>query len=105
MHFDIRVAFVIFQADIEARPVLLDQIHFQDQRFQFGAHHDPFDIGDIAHQAPGLLAGIPIGMEIRAHAGAQIDCFPHVDDLPAGILHQVAAGFGGKRAQNALEVF
>ncbi|MPM98475.1 hypothetical protein SDC9_145663 [bioreactor metagenome] len=32
--FDVRVAFIILEADVEAWPVLLDEVHLQDERFK-----------------------------------------------------------------------
>ena len=58
MHLDIRVALVILQADVVVRAVLLDQVHLQDQRFQLGADHDPFDVGDVAHQLAGVCGSL-----------------------------------------------
>ncbi len=31
--FDVRIAFVVFEADVEMRPVLLDQVHLKDEGF------------------------------------------------------------------------
>ena len=104
MDFDVGVAFVVLQSDVEARTVALDQVHLQDERFEFRADHDPFDIGDLAYQTAGLVVVARIAVEIRTHARAQVDCLADVDDLAVGVFHQVAAGFGGQGVKNALQM-
>ena len=47
MDFDIRVPLIVLQAYIEARPVLLDQVHLKDERLELRSDHDPFDICDV----------------------------------------------------------
>jgi hypothetical protein len=79
------------------RAVLLDQVHFQDQGFQLGAHHDPFDVLDHAHQFFDLACLPGADVEVRAHPAAQVDSFAHINHLPGLLFHQVAAGFGGQR--------
>ena len=34
VYFDVGVAFIILEADVKARPVLLDEVHLQDERFK-----------------------------------------------------------------------
>ncbi len=34
MDFDIRIAFIIFEADVVARAVFLNQVHLEDQRLE-----------------------------------------------------------------------
>lgn len=43
-------------------------------------------------------------MEIRSHAVLQVDCFANVDDLPAGVLHQIAARFCRYRRKYGLDI-
>ena len=62
--FYIRVAFVILQPNVEAWTVALDQIHFQDERFELRADHDPFDVRNLAHQAACLVVMSRIVVEV-----------------------------------------
>ena len=48
---DVRIALVVFQPDVEVRLVALDQIRFEQQRFQLGVGDDPFQIGDLGDEA------------------------------------------------------
>ena len=104
MDFDIRVAFVILQADVVLGPVALDQVHFQDQGFQLRADHDPLEVGDLAHQAAGLVVVAGIGVEIGAHPVLEIDRLANVNDRPGGVFHNVAAGFGREGIEDALNM-
>ncbi len=52
--FDVGVAFIIFQANVITRAVLLDQVHLKDERFQLRPDHDPFNVGDIGYQLAGF---------------------------------------------------
>jgi hypothetical protein len=44
-------------------------------------------------------------MEVRAHPGAQIDRFTHINDGTLGVFHDVTAGLGRQRSKDSLEVF
>ena len=103
MNFDIRITFIILHAHVIARPVLLDQVHLQDQGFQLRTDYDPLDIGDIFYQLERTRMFLII-MEIGAHPGAQIDRFTHIDYPAVRIFHQVTASFVGQRIQDSLEM-
>ena len=51
---EIGILFVVAQDDIKARAVALDQIAFEDQRFQLETGDDGFEVGDFADQQAGL---------------------------------------------------
>ncbi len=104
MHLDIRVALIIFEADIVVRLVLLDQRVFKQQRFQLRVGGDDLDIGDVAAQALRLNR-IDIVMEIRAHPAAQIDRLANIDDFAILIFVQVNARLGGQILQDLLHVW
>src|SRR3990172_2668755 len=79
--FDIWIALVILEPDVELRAMLLDQVHLEDQRLEFGAYDDPFDIGDLAYQTARFAVQAGIRMKIRADAIAQVDGFSDVNHL------------------------
>ena len=64
MDFDVGVTFVVLQADVVLGTVFLDQVHLEDERLEFGPDQDPFDMGDLAHQAAGLVVVAGIRVEI-----------------------------------------
>ena len=96
MHFDVGVAFVVFEADVEARTVLLDQVHLEDERFKFRTDHDPFQIGDLRDQLARLGDLVAALLKIGAHPVLEDDGLADVDDLAGGVLHDVNAGFFGQ---------
>jgi len=104
MHLDVGVALVILQADVVARAVLLDQVHLQDEGFQFRSDHDPFDIGDVAHKLAGLVILVGAGVEVGAHPVAQADGLANVNDIAGAVFHDVTARFGWQRIEDALDV-
>ena len=87
---DVGIGLVVAQADVEARPVALDQLVFEDQRLQLGVGDDPLQVGDLGHQAPG--AGFAIGLEVRPDAVAQHDRLADVDHLAVDGAVDVDAG-------------
>jgi hypothetical protein len=94
MNFYIRVALVVLQADVEMWAVLLDQVHFKDQGFQFGTHHDPFNFTDFAHHLARFSIQLGAGMEIGTQAVAQIYGFAYVYDLALFVFHDITTGPG-----------
>ena len=105
MDLDIRISFIVLQTNVVLGTMFLDQVPLEDERLELGPDQDPFDMGNLAHQAARLLIMAGIRMEIRADAIFQTDGFADIDDRPFGVLHQVTAGFGGQRVENALDVF
>ena len=104
VNFDIRVAFIILEADVVMRAVLLDQVHLEDERFELGTHHDPFDVGDILHQLAGLEILVGALLEIGTHPVVQVDGFADIDDLSLCVAIDVAARLGGQGIELLLEV-
>ena len=102
---DVRVAFVIFELDVVMRFVAFDEVHLQDERFQFGFHNDPFDVVNVLHQLPGLFRVPGVIDKVGFHPVAQVDGFADVDDLVIGVFHQVAAGFFRQCRQCAADGF
>ena len=72
--------------------VLLDQCVFQQQSLFFGVGQHDLDIGDPGHQKFDMIAGIAGLAEIGAYPLAQVAGLADVDDLPAGVAHQVHPG-------------
>jgi len=87
--FDVRVPLIVFEADVEARPVFLDQFALEDQRLQFGLRHDPVQIGDLEHELFCLACVGGSVLKIGAHAVAQADGFADIDDAIPGVAHDV----------------
>ncbi len=63
MNFDVRIAFIIFQAHVELGLMLLDQRHLQQERLQFRLRGDHLDVGYLPPQTLRFY-GIDVGAEI-----------------------------------------
>jgi hypothetical protein len=83
--------------------VKFNQVHFQDQRFQLGAHDDPFDIADALHQLTGLEFLIAQGLKVRADPVFKVDGFSHIDNPAILIFHDVTARFFWQGSQYGLD--
>ena len=103
MHFDVGITLIILQTDVVLRAMLLDEVHLKDERLKFRPHYDPFNIGDVAHQAAGLAIVARIGVEITPHTVLQIDRLADVDDCPLGVAIDITARLGGQCGKNALQ--
>ncbi len=105
MDLDIGIAFVILEAYVVLRTVFLDQVHLKDEGFQFGPHHDPFQVFDLCDEFAGLVVHFRALLEIRAHAIFQVNGLANVDHGSVAVTHDIAAWFGGQRGKDALDVF
>ena len=69
-HGDVGVALVVAEADVERRPVALDQVLLEMERLDLGRGDDHLDLLDALDQPvepePGVAAA-----EVRAHAGPE----------------------------------
>jgi hypothetical protein len=88
---DVGVTFVVFEAHVVARAVLLDQVRLEDQRLQFRVGDDELQVGDVGHNRARLGILPCRRLEVGAHAAAQVHRFAHVDDSPAHVAHQIDA--------------
>ena len=69
-YFDVRVALIILEAHVVARPVLFDKVGLKNERLQLRVRDDEVQIGYFGNYGPGLGVLLRRGMEIRAHAVA-----------------------------------
>ena len=102
-HLEVRIALVISQAHVERRLMALDQVRFEDQRFDFVAHHQR---PDVDHALDHLLLEViqrRTILKVRAHAAAQRDGLPHVEYGVAVTDHHIDAGFVRNLSERSLE--
>src|SRR6185312_9859744 len=88
-----QVAFVIAETDIVTRVKFLDELAFKQERLGFAADDVIIEIANALDeraefQVPAQAAG---GLEILAHALAQIAGFADVNDRSETVFHQVNA--------------
>ena len=91
-HRDVRERLVVAQADVERRPVPLDQVLLQVQRLDLGVGDDHLDVGDALRQPLDRRARVRRGLEVRAHARPQRLRLADVEHLAALVAEEVDAG-------------
>src|SRR6266705_379764 len=71
-HLDVREVLVVPQADVEARPVLLDEIVHEDQGLDLGARDDVLEVVDLVQEGV-RLGGLPGArlLEVRPDAALE----------------------------------
>ena len=104
-HLDVRVALVVLEPDVEARPVALDEVGFEEEglRDRVGLGH--LDVDDPVDDAPDPvdLAARRLLLPVRADAVAQALRLADVDDVAPRVLHEVDAGLVGQLGQGGGE--
>ena len=89
---DVGIGLIVAQADVEARPVALDEALLGKQRLGLGGGDEDVDALDPAAQAgltPGKVGGDPL---------ANRACLADVEDLPVAVVKEVDTGCVGKLA-------
>ena len=89
---DVGIALVVLEPDVELGLVLLDEVTFQQQRFQFRVRRPDFQIGDLGNEPLRLGRQIRAGVKVRPDAVAQVDGLADVDDRPARVTVDIDAG-------------
>ncbi len=74
----------------------LDQSAFQNQGLKFGLDHNYIEVVDLADHDPRFLIVPRLVLEVLADAVFQGFRLAHIDDLTAGILHDVYARLQGQ---------
>jgi len=91
--FNIRIAFIVFELNIVLRPILFNQIHFKNQRFQLGFHHNPVDMINMTDHLAGFYRMLHTVLKIGTDPVTQIDRFTDINDFVIGVFHQITTGF------------
>ena len=96
---DERIGLVVAQADVEARPVLLDEALLGQQRLGLGGHDDAFDVLDAGDHLRVAGAARHLGLgEVRGDPLAHRLGLADVDHAPASVAEQVHARLVGQAA-------
>ena len=96
---------IVLEQDVILRLMQLDEVAFQNQRFEIRiAEHDIKIIDPGDHRAH--LDRVRLGMgEILADAVFEVDRLADVDNRAVFVLHQVAAGAFGQHPDFQLQLF
>ena len=103
-HRDVRERLVVAQADVERRPMALDEVLLEVQRLRFRARDDDLDVADSLGQLRGPHARVA-ALEVAAHARAQRLRLSHVQDLATLVSKEIDARPARKRLELAFKVF
>ncbi len=84
----VRVALVVDEADVEARPVRLDQVVLEHDGLDVARDDDPLDRGRALHHLSG--AGVQVNriLEVARQPAAQRQRLADIDD-PAGLVPEL----------------
>ncbi len=99
---DVGVRLVVAQADVEGRPVLLDEVVLEQQGFDLVGGDDPLQGRGAAHHLPLLgrhpaAFGARRGGQVVGQTLAQRERLAHVEDVAGRAAVQVDPGqVGGK---------
>src|SRR5204863_2643260 len=94
--FDVRIRLIVAQRDVEARPIFLDEIRFQNERVCFSRHHDCLEVADEPYEMTGFYALELIVREIAPHAPAEALRLSDVEASPIPSLPQIDPRSFGK---------
>ena len=75
------IGLVVFEQDVVARLVLLDEAVFEVKGVFFAAYDGVFDVADVAHQHGGAQRFVGF-VEVGTDASFQVLGFAHIDDVP-----------------------
>ena len=103
---DVRVALVVLEPDVEARPVALDQVGLEQERLRDRIGLGDLDVRDPVDDAPDPvdLATERLLLPVRADAVAQALRLADVDDVAARVLHEVHARLVGQLGEGGSEL-
>ena len=102
---DVRERLVVAQADVERRPVPLDEVLLEVERLDLGAGDDHLDVRDPLRQQPDLRAAVLAVLEVRAHARAERLRLADVEDVAFRVAEQVDARASRAAVSAVLDAF
>ena len=99
-----RVALVVPQPDVEARPMLLDQVALEEVRLADRVGDDVLDVGDLGHHPddPRVLRAARAEVRARRGRAASPPCRRRGRGR-RGVLHEVHAGGRRQPAQHGAQ--
>jgi len=93
------VILVVPEHDVEAGPVLFDEVALEDEGFPAGGGEDHIHLGHFS-QHQGSLGVVTVrGLEVGSQAVLQVHRFPDIEHPAASLLEQVNAAAPGDAGQ------
>ena len=101
---DERVALVVAQPDVEAGPMLLDQVRLEQEGLAHRVSHDVLDVRHLGGHAHDPRVEADLRPEVGADPMPEQIGLADVQNSPIGALHQVHPGGEGKLAQDRADM-
>src|SRR5450759_755290 len=99
----IEVVLVVLEPDVEARPVVLDEVALEDQGLHLVGGRDELEVRRLAHEL-GHPGGLRVPrVEVLAQPVAEAQSLADIDDLALVVAKQVDARSVGDRPQTPLD--
>ena len=95
---EVRVRLVVLQADVEAGPVLLDEVELEEERLDLVRGHDPLDPFRRLHHLPRALRQQVRLEEVVRQPAAEALRLPDIDHPTFGVEELIRAGRVGDAA-------
>ena len=102
-HGDVRKRLVVAKANVEGRPVPLDQVLLEVQGFDLAPGDDHLDVADAPRQLGDRVPDVGRGLEVTTHPRPQRLGLAHVEDLAALVAEDVDAGLRRQTFQLVFE--
>jgi hypothetical protein len=102
-HGYVRERLVVAKADVERRPVALDEVLLEVEGLDLGVRDDHLDVGDAPRQLRHRRARVGGRLEVAPDAGTKRLRLPDVQHVAPFVPEQVDAGLRRERLQLVLE--
>ena len=99
----VEVVLVVLEPDVEARPVVLDEVVLEDERLDLVGRGDELEIGGPADELGHTRRLRVTGGEIRAEPVAEAQRLADIDDLRLAVSKQVDARTVGNGLEPSLD--
>ncbi len=102
--FEVGVALVVAEQDVELGVQRLDEVVFQQQRLGLGAHHRGFHAHDLADHVADARAAMVL-LEIAGHPALEVERLAHVKQRVLRVEIAVNTGQRGQRSHLRQQFF
>jgi len=91
-HLDVRIRLVVSERDVVLRPVLLDEIRFENEGVRLAGDDDRVDRGGLEHQRPRPHALEVVDRDVAPHAGTKPLRLTHIQHVSVRVTPEIHSG-------------
>ncbi len=95
---------VVFQQNVVARLVFLDEVAFEDERFLLGLRGQEFDVLHLAHEDARARMVIRRFGKVRPYAMEQRLGLPDIQHIALPVFHDIYSGKFGYLIENFFQM-